>query len=105
MSRNYHDYGGEPAGGVDVTPHDPTFWERRVDAVHQLLGDPRRRILRVDELRWMRESMGAEDYERLSYYERWVFALAPILVKKGVVTQEELTAKTSEIRQRGDQRE
>jgi hypothetical protein len=100
MSRNYHDYGGQPAGPVDPIAHDPTFWERRLDAISQLLGDPRRRILRVDELRWMRETMDSQEYERLSYYEKWVSSLARILIKKNVISEDELAAAMTEIRGR-----
>ena len=100
MSPNQHDIGGEPAGAIDVVPHDPTFWELRVDALYQLLADSRRKILKADELRWMRESLGSEEFERLSYYGRWVAAMSRILLAKNVVTQEELARKMDEIRNR-----
>ena len=98
---DHHDCGGKPAGPVDVVHHDPTYWELRVDAVYQLLADSRRNILRADELRWMRESLSAEDYDRFNYYERWVAAMSRILLSKQVVTPGELAAKMDEIRRRG----
>lgn len=100
-SHNHHDCGGKPAGPVDVVHHDATYWELRVDAVYQLLADSRRNILRADELRWMRESLSAEDYDRFNYYERWVAAMSRILVSKQIVTPGELAAKMDEIRSRG----
>ena len=98
----HHDYGGKPADRIDTTPHDATVWEQRVDAVLELLGDPRRRLMRLDEFRRMNETMAPEDYERLTYYERWVHSIARLMIRKGVVTEEELAAKMSEIRARGD---
>jgi hypothetical protein len=99
-TRGHFDVGGEAADPIDVVPHDPSYWELRVDALFQLLADPQRRILRADELRWMRESLSPEEFERLSYYERWVSAMARILVEKGVLTPEEISQKIKEIRQR-----
>lgn len=98
----YHDYGGRPAGPIDRTEHEPSFWEQRVDAILELLGDPRRRLMRLDEFRWMNETMGAEDYERLSYYERWVHSVTRLMIHKGVLTREELEARMDEIRHRQD---
>lgn len=100
MERNYHDYGGERAGPIDTVPHTLTFWERRVDALQQLLSDPRRRFFRSDEFRWMRETMGEAVYERLSYYERWVPSVARLLTMKGVLTKEEVEQRMDEIRVR-----
>ncbi len=98
----HHDYGGKPAGRIDTTLHGATVWEQRVDAILELLGDPRRRLMRVDEFRRMNETMAPEDYERLTYYERWVHSITRLMIRKGVVTEEELSAKMSEIRARGD---
>lgn len=98
---NHHDCGGKPAGPVDAVHHDATYWELRVDAVYQLLADSRRNILRADELRWMRESLSAEDYDRFNYYERWVAAMSRILLSKQVITPGELAGKMDEIRRRG----
>lgn len=98
----HHDYGGKPAGPVDIKPNDPTIWEQRVDAMLELLADPRRRLFRLDEFRWMSEIMASEDYERLTYYERWVHSLTRLMIRKGVVTEEELSAKEAEIQARGD---
>jgi hypothetical protein len=105
MPRNYHDYGGEPAGAIEIHPHELTFWERRVDAMQQLLCDPRRRFFRSDEFRLMRETMGEAEYERMSYYERWVPAMIRLLVGKGVITHAELAERMMEIAARGDKQE
>lgn len=99
-TQGYHDYGGRPAGPIDTAAHDPSFWEQRVDAILELLGDPRRRLMRLDEFRWMNETMGPEDYERLSYYERWVHSITRLMIHKGVVTQQELDDRIAAIRAR-----
>ena len=38
--------------------------------------------MNVDELRRGIESMPPEEYERASYYERWLFSVETILVEK-----------------------
>ena len=101
MSTGYHDYGGKEAPAFEKETHDPTFWEQRIDALLELLGDPRRRLMRLDEFRWMNETMGAEDYERLTYYERWVHSITRLMIKKGVVTREEIDARMNILRDRG----
>jgi nitrile hydratase len=98
MSTGYHDYGGKDAPPFTKETHDPTFWEQRIDALLELLGDPRRRLMRLDEFRWMNETMGADDYERLTYYERWVHSITRLMIKKGVVTREEVDARMEALR-------
>ena len=41
-----------------------------------LLSDTERQLLRVDELRRNIESLGADAYERMGYYERWMHSIA-----------------------------
>lgn len=98
--RGPHDVGGTPAGPVDTDPHKMTFWEKQIDAIHTLLGDEKRRITTRDENRYAIESLGHDAYARLTYYERWTAAMAGHLVRKGVVTQDEIDAKVAEIKQR-----
>src|SRR5207302_958759 len=40
--RGFHDIGGQPAGPVDRTEHEPALWEKRVHALQILLTDPSR---------------------------------------------------------------
>lgn len=44
----------------------------------------------LDISRHSRERLSPKDYTRFSYYEKWVSALADLMVEKGVVTLEEL---------------
>lgn len=93
MSDAFHDLGGRPAGPIDRAEHDPSFWDRRVDAMQQLMSDPRRRFWRSDEFRLAVETLEPDEYRRLRYYERWITALSRLLVKKGVLTQDEIRSR------------
>ena len=86
-------------GAIDWAQHDFALWEKRVDALMVLASA--RGHFTVDGLRRALEDMGPEAFERFSYYERWVQAVAQNLVEAGVVTVEELRAKTEEVAARG----
>ena len=45
----------------------------------------------IDISRHARESLSPDDYGRFSYYEKWVAALADLLVSKGAISRDELT--------------
>src|SRR5579872_6219523 len=98
--RGMHDLGGEPAGTIDRTEHQNDFWEQRVDALMRALGllDPP--LVRTDELRRAIEGIGAKAYDDMSYYERWITAIAEILMEKGVIAVDELGRKIAEIEAR-----
>lgn len=100
--RGYHDMGGLPAGEIDREEHDAALWEKRVDALMVLLSSPERRLIRVDELRRAIESLGAEAYDRMSYYERWVSAITNLMLEKGVVGRDELEGRVAELKRRGE---
>jgi nitrile hydratase subunit beta len=46
----------------------------------------------VDELRRGIEAIPEAEYHRLSYYQRWIRSIADTLLRKGVVTEEDLHA-------------
>jgi hypothetical protein len=71
--RAHHDMGGLPASPIAQTEHDYALWEKRVDALMVLLS--RRSLLTVDELRRNIEGLGSDAYDRMTYYERWVYAI------------------------------
>jgi hypothetical protein len=98
--RAYHDLGGRPAGTIDRTERTLEPWEKRVDAIVQLLSARERAIIRVDELRRAIEGLGAEAYDRLDYYERWMTAVTSLLLEKGVITTDELSRKLEAVRAR-----
>lgn len=100
MPRGVHDMGGEPAGPIDRREHEPSFWDRRVDALQQLMSDPRRRFWRADEFRLAVESLDPAEYRRLRYYERWITAVSRLLVQKGILTEQELRVRIEKLRGR-----
>jgi hypothetical protein len=95
--RNHHDMGGLPAGRCEPGEHEYDLWEKRVDALMMLLSDKERQLLRVDELRRNIESLGADAYERMGYYERWMHAISQTLIQRGVIRIDELGRKMAEI--------
>jgi hypothetical protein len=95
--RSPHDLGGaskfmcEP---VDVAPHALDAFDREVDAIRQLLGA--RQVMSVDELRRGIEAIPEADYHRLGYYQRWIRSIADNLLRKGVITEDELRSALGE---------
>jgi hypothetical protein len=87
-----HDRGGWPTDApIDRSEHDLADWELLTDAlVHVLAG---KGLMNVDELRRGIESMPPEEYERASYYERWLYSIETILGEKGVLEPGELEAR------------
>jgi hypothetical protein len=95
MERRVHDRGGWPdAGPIDRAEHTYTMWEKRIDAIRGILGG--KQLIRTDELRRAVESLAPDQYEQLSYYERWIAAIEALLIEKGVLTREEIDRKMAE---------
>jgi len=92
VKKSRHDMGGQPAGKVEQKEHDYAEWERRIDAMNVLLWGQKggRRLITVDEHRKNIEALPAQDYDSLSYYEKWVHSTAETLVERGLVRAEEL---------------
>jgi hypothetical protein len=94
-----HDIGGLDAGPVDLGEHDTAYWEWQIDAMIRLaLG--KGLITDFAELRDGIERLDPDDYERLSYYERWAKSLAYTLLSKDVVSAEALAERVEAIRAR-----
>ena len=89
MERAVHDRGAWPTDTpIDRSEHELADWELLTDAlVSALAGEG---LMNVDELRRGIESMPPDEYERASYYERWLFSAEAILVEKGVLAPGEL---------------
>src|SRR5438093_9173681 len=104
VPRSHHDMGGLPAEAVEPTEHDYALWEKRVDALMMLLSSKDRRLLTVDELRRNIEGLGAEAYDKMTYYERWIYAITQTLLQRGVITVDELGRRIEAIRAREAQR-
>ncbi len=97
--QGWHDMGGGAASAVDMSEHDFTLWEKRVDALMVLCSG--KGLFTVDGLRRALEEMGEDAFETMSYYERWIAAVNRNLVGAGVYTVEELARKMEEIARRG----
>jgi hypothetical protein len=98
--RQHHDMGGQPAGPLDRSEHTYAPWEKRTHALMLLLSEPCRAVMTVDELRRGIEGIGEAEYDRLTYYERWIASIADNLVRKGVITVDELGRKLAEVEAR-----
>jgi hypothetical protein len=98
IERGHHDMGGLPAGKVEPTEHDYAQWERRVDAMVQLLRLGGK--ITVDEVRKNIEGLPREAYDNLSYYEKWISSLTQTLIQRGVITTDELGRKMQEVERR-----
>jgi hypothetical protein len=92
--RGIHDMGGLPAGPVEATEHDYALWEKRVDALMVLLS--KKGHITVDELRRNIESLGMDAYDKMSYYERWIYAITQTLIQRGVISIDELGRRMAE---------
>lgn len=94
-----HDIGGRQAGPVDLSEHETAHWEWQIDAMIRLAMS---KGLMTDfaELRDGIERLDPDDYENLTYYERWAKSLAYTLLSKGVITEDALQAKIAAIRER-----
>ncbi len=99
--RRPNDIGGHPAGPVDIDPHEPEMWQKRLSALVSSLGPASRGIMRIDEFRRAREDLAPELYARLSYFELWTHGIVNLLIEKGVLTRDEIEAKMAQIMDQG----
>jgi nitrile hydratase subunit beta len=84
-----HDRGGWPTDApIDRTEHELADWELLTDALVRVLNA--QGVMGDDQLRRGIESMPFADYERASYYERWLYSVESILTEKGVLAPGEL---------------
>jgi nitrile hydratase subunit beta len=92
VERAVHDRGGWPTDApIDRAEHELADWEVFTDALLGALAA--RRLINVDQLRRGIESMPPEEYERASYYERWLYSMETRLVEEGVLAPGELDAR------------
>ncbi len=91
------DIGGEPAGPVDTHDHGMRHWERQANAFRSVV--QKLQLTCTDELRRAAEDLGSR-YQDLQYFEITTSAMRTVLLEKGLITEQELTAKMAEIRAR-----
>jgi nitrile hydratase len=91
-----HDMGGRPSSEpLNLEEHVLADWEVLADALSVALGT--RGLRSTDELRRAMEDMPADEYQALSYYERWVRGTEQLLIEKGVLTSAEIDRKLAEL--------
>lgn len=87
-----HDMGGMHGMGlIRHEKNEPVFhesWEGRVFAINRAIQAWRK--WNIDAGRHAIEVLPPADYLRMSYYERWLTRNIALLVKHGLVTQEEI---------------
>ena len=100
-NRGQHDIGGLNVDSlIDRSEHRLSLSERRVDAMMNLLFAPDRKIFNIDEMRRAIETLPSDLYEKYNYYERWTLAMEKLLIGKGIMTEDEIAAKISDVKSR-----
>jgi hypothetical protein len=92
-----NDIGGLPGGPIDHRHHEAANWEKLLVALGT--GLARQRLRTVHQSRRAMEELG-DDYNRLAYFERTARAMANLLYEKGLLNQDEVTARMDKIRRR-----
>ena len=100
LERAQNDLGGQPAGLVDHDAHDPTLFERRVDAMFRLLVEPPVSLFTVDAQRRVMENVTGELYNGLTYYELWMESVHQLLIEREVLTADEIEGRLTEVEER-----
>lgn len=95
-----HDMGGRFGDGP-VVPEDEAVifhadWHPRAMAITVATGPLGK--WNIDVSRHARECLAPKDYARFSYYEKWISALANLLVANGLVSTDELAGRADPTR-------
>jgi hypothetical protein len=91
--RNHHDMGGvsrflcEP---IDTAEHALDDFDRAVDAMSGLIRG--KGLMTVDEMRRGIEEIPEAEYLAMTYYQRWLRSITATLLRKGILSEAELTA-------------
>ena len=94
-----HDRGGWPTNEpIDRSEHHLMDWERRVDALHMVLGQ--KGVRTTDEMRRAIESLEPGQYETMSYYEKWTAALEILMVEKEILSTKQIEKKMADLENR-----
>lgn len=96
--RTVQDVGGLDFGPIDRSEHDLALWEKRTDAMLILLTGPKKAAFKIDALRRTIESYCEQDYDRTTYYEKWIRAVRNLVVEQEILTAKEIDARMAELR-------
>lgn len=102
--RSQHDIGGLDFGAVPTQDHERAAWEKRVDAMGQVLRRLPTPPISLDEMRRNAEALG-DTYHRLQYGERTCHALMQVLIQRGVFTIAELGERMAELAEQDERGE
>ena len=87
-----HDMGGNPSHPIILDkPDDKKFeeaWHRRVLGITIAVGAMG--AWSIDASRYARESLPRSDYNKFSYYEKWLSGLINLLFQKGFINKNEI---------------
>jgi nitrile hydratase beta subunit len=87
-----HDMGGNPSQPIiPDKPDDPKFeemWHRRVLGITIAVGAMG--AWSIDASRYARESLPRSDYNKFSYYEKWLGGLINLLFQQGLINKNEI---------------
>lgn len=78
-------------GPIAPERNEPVFhepWEGRVYALVRAMGAWRK--WNIDASRHQRELIPPAEYLRMSYYEKWLTGLTELMIRRGLVTREEI---------------
>ena len=67
-------------------------------AINKVEGDARR--ARIEANRKAAEGLPPDAYEKMTYYERWIFSITQALQYNGLLTTEELSLKMEDVHSR-----
>ena len=93
-----HDVGGQPDAPQPYLEKEEEEWEMNTYVTCECLGW--RGVWNSEERRRRENDLGATLYFGLPYYARWATTAAKMLIDKGHVTPDELSAKLDEVRAR-----
>jgi nitrile hydratase len=92
--RQHHDMGGLPGGPVDPSAaHDFAPWQKRIEATVRLALMSDKSKLSVDSFRRAIEELPPRLYDSRSYFEKWIAALANLMIAHGAFTRSEVDAQ------------
>jgi len=97
-----HDVGGQMDLPVPFEEKVEEDWEMNTYVTCECLGW--RGAWNSEERRRAENDLGATLYFGLPYYGRWATVAAKVLINKGLITPDELTAKIDEVRTRLESR-
>ncbi len=96
--RAAHDVGGLDFGPIDRHEHDLALWEKRVDAMLILLVGPKKGAFKIDAMRRAIEDYGQQEYDRTTYYEKWIRAIRNLVVEQEILSRDEVEQRIAEVK-------